>query len=335
MKRTILALIAALLVHGVSTAASARTIKLGTLAPEGSIWHEIIRDMAEAWKAAPGADIKVRIYSGGVAGDEADMIRKMRIGQLHAAALTGAGLAKIAPEILALQMPMMFRSDAELDYVRQRLGPRLEAILEAKGFKLLTWGDAGWVHVFAQRPVVYPDDLKPLKLFTWAGDTATLEAWQRAGFRPVPLAATDIHTALQSGLINAFTTTPIAALSFQWFGLAKHMTNLKWAPLIGAIVISTRTWRALPDEAKPDLLRAARDVGARLKRAAPKLGDEAVEVMKKHGLVVHQVPDDAVTAWERGARAGYASLVDVVVPAAMVAEVERLRDAYRASLAAD
>jgi TRAP-type C4-dicarboxylate transport system substrate-binding protein len=335
MKRTILMLITALFVHGASPAASARTIKLGTLAPEGSIWHEIIRDMAEAWKTAPGADIAVRIYPGGVAGDEADMIRKMRIGQLHAAALTGTGLAKIAPEILALQMPMMLRSDAELDYVRQRLGPRLEAILEAKGFKLLTWGDAGWVHVFAQRPVVYPDDLKPLKLFTWAGDTATLEAWKKAGFRPVPLAATDIHTALQSGLINAFTTTPIAALSFQWFGLAKHMTNLNWAPLIGAIVISTRTWRELPDEAKPVLLRAARNVGKRLTRVVPKLGDEAVEVMKKHGLVVHQVPDDAVAAWERGARAGYASLVDVVVPAAMVAEVERLRDAYRASLAAD
>ncbi len=335
MKRTALMLIAALIVHGASTAAVARTIKLGTLAPEGSIWHEIIRDMAEAWKAAPGADIGVRIYPGGVAGDEADMIRKMRIGQLHAAALTGAGLAMIAPEILAMQMPMMFRSDAELDYVRQRIGPQLAAILEANGFKLLSWGDAGWVHFFAQRPVVYPDDLKSQKLFTWAGDSATLEAWQRAGFRPVPLAATDIHTALQSGLINAIPTTPIAALSFQWFGLAKHMTNLKWAPLVGALVISTRTWRDLPDAAKPDLLRAARRVGERLKRVVPKLGDEAVEVMKKHGLVVHQVPDDAAAAWERVARASYASVEDVVVPAAMVAKVTRLRNAYRASLAAD
>ena len=335
MKRTTLMLIAALIVHGASPAAVARTIKLGTLAPEGSIWHEIIRDMAEAWKAAPGADIGVRIYPGGVAGDEADMIRKMRIGQLHAAALTGAGLATIAPEILAMQMPMMFRSDAELDYVRQRIGPQLAAILEANGFKLLSWGDAGWVHFFAQRPVVTPDDLKPQKLFTWAGDSATLEAWQRAGFRPVPLAATDIHTALQSGLINAIPTTPIAALSFQWFGLAKHMTNLKWAPLVGAIVISTRTWRDLPDAAKPDLLRAARRVGERLKRVVPKLGDEAVEVMKKHGLVVHQVPDDAAAAWERVARASYSSVEDVVVPAAMVAKVTRLRNAYRASLAAD
>ena len=335
MRRTILMLVAAVIVHGASTAAVARTLKLGTLAPEGSIWYETIRDMAEAWKAAPGADIEVRIYPGGVIGDESDMIRKMRIGQLHVAALTGAGLALIAPEIRALQMPMMLRSDAELDYVRQRIGPRLEAILEAKGFKLLTWGDAGWVHFFAQRPVVTPDDLKPQKLFTWAGDTATLEAWKKAGFRPVPLAATDIHTALQSGLIEAFPTTPIAALSFQWFGLAKHMTNLKWAPLVGALVISTRTWRELPDAAKPELLRAAGKVGERLKRAVPELGDEAVEVMKKHGLVVHQVPDDAFAAWERDARAGYASLIDVVVPAEMVAEVERLRDAYRATLAKD
>lgn len=319
----------------IAVSASPQMIKLGTLAPTGSPWHTILRDMTEDWRRVTGGKIQFRIYSGGVAGDEPDMVRKLRIGQLHAAVLTGVGLSEITPEIQALQMPLMLHSYAELDYVMDRLAPELELLLEAKGFKVLNWGDAGWVRFFAQKPVVTPEDLKPLKLFAWATDSAYVEAWKDAGYNPVSLAANEIHTGLQSGLINVFVAPPIAALSFQWFGLAKHMTNLKWAPLVGALVISTRTWRELPDEAKPVLLRAARNVGKRLKRAVPKLGDEAVEVMKKHGLVVHQVPDDAAAAWERGARAGYASLVDVVVPAAMVAEVERLRDAYRASLAAD
>lgn len=312
-----------------SIPASAQTIKLGTLAPEGSPWYNIIRDMVETWKAATGGTIQFRIYPGGVAGDEPDMVRKIRVGQLHAAALTGTGLSSIAPEVQALMMPMMLASYEELDYVRERIGPKIEAILDAKGFKVLNWGDAGWVHFFAQQPVVRPEDLKPLKLFVWAGDTAYVEAWKDAGYRPVPLAATEIHTGLQSGLINAFATTPIAALSFQWFGLAKHMADLKWAPLVGATVISKRMWEELPDPVKPLLLKAARDAAARL-RETRKFGDEAVEVMKKHGLVVHHVPPEVIAHWERSARAAYPKLVGRVVPAAMVAEVERLRNEYRA-----
>ena len=331
MKRALITILAVSMLLATSLPASARTIKLATLAPEGSPWYDIIRDMAETWEQASEGKIEVRIYPGGVAGDEPDMVRKMRIGQLHAAAISGAGLSRIAPEIQALQMPMMSSSDEELDYVRERIGPRLEAILEARGFKVLTWGEAGWVHFFTQRPVVRPEDLKPLKLFVWAGEDAYVEAWKDAGYRPVPLAATEIHTALQSGLINAFATTPVAALSFQWFGLAKHMTDLKWAPLVAAVVISTRTWRTIPDDLKPIFLDAASEAGARMRREIRKLGDEAVEVMKKHGLVVHQVPPEVAAHWERSARAGYSSLVGRVVPAEMVAEVERLRNEYRAS----
>jgi TRAP-type C4-dicarboxylate transport system substrate-binding protein len=311
--------------------ALAQTIKLGTLAPEGSPWYNAFRDIAEAWKTASGGTIHFRIYAGGVAGDDPDMVRKMRIGQLHAAALTGAGLAEIAPEIQALQMPMMFDSYAELDYVRERLAPQLEAIFAAKGFKVLNWGEAGWVQFFAHRPVMRPEDLKPLKLFTWAGDTTYVEAWKDAGYHPVPLPATEIHTALQSGLINAFSTTPLAALSFQWFGLAKHMTDLKWAPLVGAMVMTMPKWRELPEAMQPDLLQIAREVGARLQGEGRKLNEEAIAVMQKHGLVVHPVSPEAVAYWERSARAAYPKLLGKVVPAVMVAEVERLRNEYRAT----
>src|SRR5262249_24630082 len=178
----------------------------------------------------------------------------MRIGQLQAAALSGAGLHQIIAEIQALMMPMMLRSDAELDYVRDRIAPELEELLEAKGFKVLNWGDAGWVRFFTKKPVIRPDDLKPLKLFVWEGDPAEVDRWKACGFQPVPLAATDILTALQSGLIEVVPTTPIAALSFQWFGLAPDMTDIKWAPLVSATVISTRTWYALPEALRAQML---------------------------------------------------------------------------------
>ncbi len=330
MTRALIAVVAASIIAALVPPAAAQTIKLATLAPEGSPWHQVIRDLAESWREISSGRVTLRIYAGGVAGDEPDVVRKMRVGQLQAAALTGAGLTKIAPEVQALQMPMLLRSDAELDYVRARIGPKLEANLEAKGFKVLTWGDAGWVRFFTRQPVVSPEDLRPLPVFVWAGDTAVVDAWKDDGYRPIPLAATDIYTALQSGMIKAVPTTPIAALSFQWFALAPHMTELKWAPLVGALVITTRSWRALPDDLKPRLLDAAREAGVRLQERIRPLDDEAIRVMTEHGLTVHAVPPQAVAKWERSARGGYSKIVGRIVPAEIVTEVERLRDEYRA-----
>lgn len=311
---------------------SAQTIKLGTLAPKGSPWDKALQDLATSWSEESGGQVRIRIFAGGVAGDEIDMVRKIRIGQLHAAALTGAGLTKIAQDVQALQMPMMFRSDGELDFVRARVSGRLETALEDKGFKVLNWVDAGWVYFFTQDPVVRPADLKTRKLFAWVGETAHIEAWRDAGFQPIPLPATEIHTALSSGLITAVPTTPVAALAFQWFGLAKNMTDVKWAPLVGATVISTRAWDRIPENLRKRLLTNAKAVGERAQVTIRELGPKAVDVMKTHGLKVHSVPPEIVDEWEKGARQGYPKLTGKIVPADLVAEVERLRDQYRASL---
>jgi TRAP-type C4-dicarboxylate transport system substrate-binding protein len=281
-----------------SHVASAQTIKLGTLAPAGSPWFRILQDMGEDWKRATGGRVSFRIYPGGVAGDEPDMVSKMRIGQLHAAALTSVGLSRIVPEIAALQLPLMYDSDEEFDYVRNRLAPLLEQKLADKGFIVLNWGDAGWVHLFSQKPVVHPKDLMGQKIFCWAGESTSFEIWKRAGFHPVEIAPTDIMTSLQTGLINAYSTTPLASLSFQWFALAKNMTDLPWAPLAGATIIDKRSWEQIPAELRPQLLAAARKSGDQLQREVRRLNQEAVSVMQKYGLAVHPVPPDARAEWQ-------------------------------------
>ncbi len=181
MPRLPIALVALLLAL-LAPPSRAQVLKLATLAPEGSPWHDVIIDIGESWKTVSGGRVSLRIYAGGVAGDEPDMIRKMRVGQLQAAALSGAGLAQITPEIQALQMPMMLASYDELDHVRDRLGPRLETITEQHGFKILNWADAGWVHFFTQRPVIRPSEMKSLKIFTWEGDPTYAEVMKQMGF---------------------------------------------------------------------------------------------------------------------------------------------------------
>ena len=329
MKRILPAIVVIAAVVGWAPHASALTIKLATLAPKDSPWYDVIREMAERWEQASGGRIRVRIYASGVAGGECDIVRKMRVGQIHAALLTSEGLDCISPDTQALQMPMMFRSYEELDYVIDRFGPTLETSLEARGFKLLAWGDAGWARFFAQQPVVHPDDLLPQRIFIWSKNAAYIEAWKDLGYKIVPLPVTEMHTALQSGLVNAFATTPMAALSFQWFGLATHMTDLKLKPLVGAVVIAMPAWQAIPDDVKPLFLDAARSAGTDL-RELRQLGEEAIEVMKKHGLVVHHVPPDVVVQWEKRIRDVSKRLVGPLAPARMVAEVERLRDEHRA-----
>jgi TRAP-type C4-dicarboxylate transport system substrate-binding protein len=332
MKRIIAAALAGLSLMVAPLAAWAgTTIKLGTLVPKGSPWHELIVDMAACWTKAADDSLKVRIYPGGIAGDEPDMVRKMRVGQLHAAALTGAGLAQIATEFQALQMAMMYRSIEEFNHVRDRLNGRMAAFLETKGAKLLGWSDGGWVHFFTKDPVVHPDDLKPLRIFTWAGDNELVEAWKDAGYRPVPLAATDIHTALQSGLIDAVPTTPVVALSYQWFGLAKHMTDLKWAPIIAGIVVSTRKWAQIPERFKPGIEACTRAMIDRLQDLSSAFDRDSIRVMEKHGLAVHAVPPDVVAEWERRARKAWQGFIGVTVPADLIVEVERIRDEYRSA----
>ncbi|MGH7887512.1 MAG: TRAP transporter substrate-binding protein DctP [Candidatus Binatia bacterium] len=310
---------------------SAQVIKLGTVAPEGSPWHLMVKQIGEAWSKTSGGKIQLRIYAGGVTGDEPDTVRKIRVGQLQAGMLTAQGLTQIVPDVQALQMPRMLTTDEEADYVKDRLAPKFDALFEAKGFKVLNWGEAGWVNFFAQKPVVHPDDLKPLRLFAWAGDDpAYIDAWKDAGYNPVPIPVTEMLTGLQTGLINAFVAAPISALAFQWFGLAKHMTDLKWLPLVGATVITLKSWQELPENLRPVLLDAARQANARYKTDVRKLNDESVQVMKQHGLTVHAVPRDALAEWERRARAGYQRLIGKVLSAQAVADAERLRDEYRA-----
>jgi len=306
-------------------------IKMGTLAPDGSSWHQIFKAMGEKWKQAPGGGVSLRIYPGSVLGDEPDMVRKMRVGQIQAAALTAVGLADIDDAVAALQIPMMFRSYQELDHIREKLRPTLEKRLSDRGFVVLNWGDAGWVSFFGKEPFTHPDDLKRMKLFVWAGDNHALEIWKAGGFHPVPLASPDILPGLQTGLINAFDVPPLAALANQWFPLAPHMLDLKWAPLIGATIVTKKAWEAIPAASREALLAAAAEAGERLKGEIRTADAKAVEAMKKRGLTVHAVTAEIEAAWRTAAEGVYPKIRGTIVPADMFDEVRRLRDEYRAA----
>jgi len=322
-------LVAALALLGVSGAlAQDLTLKLGTLAPEGSVWDNIMRDMGEQWKAS---GVKLQVYPGGVLGDEPDIVSKMRIGQIQMGVLTVVGLAQIDKGVQALSVPMLYHSYAESDYVRGKMQPLLEARLLKKGFKVLNWGEAGWVMFFGKEPILTPDDLKKAKFFVWGDDTDTLNIWKSAGYSPIPLAATDILPNLQTGLINSFDTTPISALSFQWFAMAPHMTNMRWAPLVGATIITTKAWNKIPVAAQPAVLKAASEAGVRFKDEIRSGEQKAIDVMIKHGLTVHDLTKEQYDQWEKLFTGIYPQIGGTVIPQDMMDMAVKYRDEYRST----
>ena len=328
---------AVLLLAGVFASAPAvampatTVIKMATLAPEGSSWYRVLQEMGEEWRKASGGAVTLRIYPGGVAGDEDAMIRKMRIGQIQAAAITGIGLAYLEPSFYALHIPMMYASDEEFDFVRDRYAPALERKMEEKGFVVLNWGDAGWVHFFSKSPVVTPAEAKALKLFQWAGDTNLLQLYKETGFHPVPLSTNDLLPSLQTGMVDGFSSTPLAALAFQWFGLAPHMADLQYAPLTGATVVEKRAWERIPPGLRPKLLEASRRAGQRLRTEIRRLNREAVDAMVKNGLAIHKVSPAVQAEWRRMVEGVYPKVRGTIMPVEAFDAVKGFRDEYRAA----
>lgn len=329
MKKWIITALTGLAFLAAGGAASAQTIKLGTLAPKGSPWFENLQDMVADWGEASDGRIKVRIYPGGSIGDERDMVRKMQIGQLQGAVLTSEGLSIIAPEILALQLPMMFETDGELDYVRNRMSAEFEAIFEARGYKILNWGDIGWARLFSREPVVVMDDLRKQKLFTWAGDPELAEGYKMQGFNIVPLPVPEIFSGLQSGLIDAVYSPPVASLSYQWFGIANNMTELRVLKQIGATVVTLKTWNKIRPGIRDEVLAAAVAAGDNSRQKIRDFENEAIRVMEQHGLAIHTMTPEQAKEWETSARESWSVYTRSAVSPELVARVEGLRDEYR------
>lgn len=313
----------------VALAQAPMIVRMATLVPDGSSWHLILKEAAEKWKQVSGGRVTVRLFAGGVAGDDPDVVRKMRLGTLNAGVLTSVGVAEVDKSVYALGIPLMYDSYEEVYAVLDKMRPKLEASLEAKGFVVLNWADGGWVHFFTKKPVATPDDLKALKLFSWAGDPQAVEIWRSAGFNPVPLPSTEISTALQTGLIEALGSPPQVAVISQFFTNAPNMTDLRWQLLLGATLISKSTWEKIPADVRPALLQATQEAGARLRKEIR--DDEArdVEAMKKRGLKVVPVSAAQRAQWLKLTESLYPNIRGKILPAEAFDEAVRYRDEYR------
>ncbi|MBJ95139.1 MAG: hypothetical protein CMP23_11795 [Rickettsiales bacterium] len=298
------------------------TVKLATLAPEGTIWYRAVRTMADRWAEISGGEVKIKIYPGGVVGNETAVVRKMRIGQLHAGAVTSVGLADIETSAMVTQSPMFIHSYAELDYVMERMRDTFEQRLKDKDFIVLNWSDAGWMHLFTKGKMIHPEDAAKFKIFAFEGDPSIIDAYKATGLQPVVVAATDVLPSLQSGLLTGFPTTPLAALSQQWFALAPNMMDLPWAPLLAATIIRKDVWESIPEKFHQDFMQAAREAGLEARREVRRQDRKAIKVMQKYGLTVHPVPQESKRGWQEAASRAWPAIREKLVGDEIFKQVE-------------
>jgi len=294
LKKTLLSVVLTLIAF---TPVSALTVKLGSPFPEGSSWDNSLKQMAAEWAEITGGRVRMRIYPGGVAGDQADMIRKMRIGQLDAAVLTAFGLQSIVPNTFVLSLPGLMQSETELDYVIEEFVPEFDDDFVREGFRVLGWSKSGWAYFFAKNPARTPNLFMKEKLSVSNADEEAAVNFKALGFNVVPTSMNELMVALQSGMVSAFYGPPMAAAAYQWFALAPYMIDFPLGPVLGGFVISERTWNRIPENYHAELKAAIAEVAADFYEESERLNTEAMDVMDRHGLKVEELNSDEMQQW--------------------------------------
>ena len=273
-------------------------IKIATLAPEGSPWIKTFQTIDAEVREKTDNQIGIKVYPGGVLGDEKDMLRKMHIGQIHGAALTSAGLSAIYGELDVFQIPFLFESHHEVDYVIDEMDAFFQKGFEENGYILLGWSEGGFVRLMSTAPVATMDDLRKLKVWTWEDSPMTKVIFDQASVSAIPLSVPDVLVGLQTGLVDVVYAPPSGAILLQWFTKTKYITDVKLIYLVGGLVMQKKMFNKLSPEHQKILLETCRHRMNELKTIIRKENQEPLQVMIKHGAKIIPPPPPQIAEFK-------------------------------------
>ncbi|MBW1862064.1 MAG: TRAP transporter substrate-binding protein DctP [Deltaproteobacteria bacterium] len=278
---------------GISYAQKQFLIKFATLAPEGSAWMKQMRRLDKLLREKSEGQLGFRLYAGGIAGDELDILRKIRIGQIHCAAFSGVGIGQILPMVRILDLPFLFRNYQEIDLVHRELRSFFSEHFRKKNFELLAWTEVGNVHLFSKKPIRKVEDLSRLKIWTWSGDPISKETFSLLGTNPIPLSVIDVTTALNTGMIDTVYAPPLGALALQWHLYLKYMTSLPLAHATGAVLISRSFFEKIPSNLSKILRDEFEQAMADLTSYLREQTEESVRLIQESGLELIPMPTES------------------------------------------
>lgn len=302
-----------------------QTLKMATLAPEGTTLHKALLTMKERVKAGTEGCVDTQIYAGGTMGDERDAVRKIRVGQLQGGAFSGVGLGEIQPEIRVLELPFLFKSQAAIDSVYAQMRTYFEEKFRSKGFVLLGWAEVGLVQIFCNaKPITSKADLAGKKMWMWEGDPLAQAIYEAVKVVPVPLAITDVMTSLQTGLIDCAYAPALAAIAFQWHTKTKYVTKVDLVNGTGGLVLSQAAWDSLSEAYRKIVKQVIEDESKKLTAQTRIDNQQSIEAVKTAGLQVVELTPEAKTEIQGISKEVHAKLVGKLYPQELLDRITQM-----------
>jgi TRAP-type C4-dicarboxylate transport system substrate-binding protein len=312
-------------------AEEAYVLKFATLAPQGSTWMNIISDWANKVEKESQGRLKFKLYGGGVSGDEPDVLRKIRFGQLHGGAMTGHGIGYIYSPTRVLEIPFLFRSYDEVDHVRAQLMPEIREGFRQNGFELIGWMEVGFIQLFSRVPIYSIEDMKKRRIWLWQGDPLGTAFFAASGLAPVPLPITEVFTSLSTGLIDTTIAPPLGAIAFQWFTKTPYMTDIPVMDGIGGLIVSRKFFDGLPKDLQQLLRRTGEEAGTRLVAETRRDNEKSLAVLKQNGVTfTSEWKDKDSDLYDLRDRAAAMLAKDGYIPAPFYEKARKSLNDYRA-----
>ena len=309
---------------------AATTLKIATLAPDGTTWMKKMRQAADQIKKKTDGRVKLRFYPGGVMGNDNSVLRKIRVGQLHGGALTGGGLTAIYSDAHLYTLPFQFRNLQEVDAVRRQMDQKIIAGLQQKGFISFGLSEGGFAYLLSNSPVKTTDDMRGLKIWIPEGDKINARMFNALGISPIPLPVTDVMTGLQTGLIDTIASSPIGAIALQWHTRVKFLTQVPLAYLYATLVIKEKALARLDEADRRILTETLQATFTEIDTLNRQDNQQALAALKKQGISPVQPSLAQQQAWEKHANGILGTLSSQgVFNASMLAQMQKLISAQR------
>jgi TRAP-type C4-dicarboxylate transport system substrate-binding protein len=279
-------------------AQAATTLKIATVIPDGTDWMKTMREGIAEIKERTEGRVEIKVYGGGVQGNDAQIRRKMRIGQLHGGVFTSGGLRAFQKDAELYGLPRLFRDYDEIAYVRERMDEEIYRRLEEAGFITFGYAGGGFAHLISNSPVKTQEDLRGIKLWIPEGDRVAQLATEAMRVSPASLPITDVLTGLQTDLIDTVMGPPVGVIVMQWHTAMSYITDLKLAYIYAGLLIDRRPWSKIA----PEDQAVVREVMERIYRQFDAQGiaddEAALAALLDQGLELVPLDDADRAAWD-------------------------------------
>ena len=314
----------------IATGADAKTLKIATLAPAGTTWMQEMQRGAELIRQRTDGRVRLKFYPGGVMGNDRSVHRKIRVGQLHGGAFTPGGLAQVDQTIHSLGLPLLFRSLAEVDYVRERMDPLIMDAMEASGFVVLGISEGGFVRILSKQPMRDLETIRASKVWIPEGDEIGQVLYEALGINPIALPISDVFTGLQTGLIETVTVNPTGAIAFQWHSSTAYMTSVPLSYVIGVLAVDKKVFDKLSAADQAIVRDEMGAAFARMDKLNRDDNEAALEALVAQGIEVVEPDPGEFERWQSISDDAIETMIaNGLIPAEVVARLRAYLQSYR------